>query len=124
MQEQSDSMTQHAGAERAVRTMDRQASRRAVSTVPRGAALADRQAVDVWAMGGFRLTPAVYAAAAGGCNALNLLHASVCLKLGLQHILQTFCTRPACQLPNDSARNYSMSAANEAQAPLNTTNGL
>ena len=59
--------------------------------------------MDEEAVRGLRLVPAVHAATAGGCDALDLLHASVCLKLGLQHILQAFCIRAACQLPNDSA---------------------
>ena len=84
-------------------TVDRAASRRAVGAVPIGAALAERQAVDVWPMGGVRLAPAVDAAAAGRCDAFDLLHPSVRLKLGLQHILQAFCVRPACQLSNHSA---------------------
>lgn len=96
-------MTAHAGAEHGQHTIDREASRRAVGTVPRGAAVAEGHAVDEGPMGGLRLHPAVDAAAAGGCNALNLLHASISLKLGLQHILQTFCTRAACQPSSHSA---------------------
>ena len=75
-----------------------EASRGAVRAVVRGAALAGGEAVDVGPVGGLPLPSAVHASAAGGGNALNLLHASVRLKLGLQHILQPFCSMAVCEL--------------------------
>ena len=56
---------------------------RAVSAVSRRAAVAHGEAADVWPMGCLRLTPAVYAAAACGGNALYLLQPGIRLQLSL-----------------------------------------
>lgn len=76
------SMTQHACG-KAWPTIQGKPSRGAVCTVPCRAAFAERQAMNEGPWRGVGLSPAVDAATAGGCDALNLLHASVRLKLGL-----------------------------------------